>query len=143
MAEERTTKEYELAFLGQAEDVAQKANELVARLGGEVYLQSPVERIALEYKIKKNQSAYFGYFHLRMTPEQVEDLKRELNTFAPVARFLIVTPPFIKAKPRSLRPRPASPAAGQAPSAPERKPAEPLPLSNEALEKKIEEILNQ
>ncbi len=147
MSEEIITKEYELAFLGLEESVAQKAAELVARLGGEIFLQGPVERIALEYKIKKAPGAYFGYFHLRMTPVQIEDLKRELNVFPPVLRFLIVTPPFQKMKPRSARPaRPASaaPAAG-APVQPEtadRRP-ETLPLSNEALEKKIEEILKQ
>ena len=145
MTEEKITKEYELAFLGQEENAAQKVAELVTRLGGEIILQGPVERIALEYKIKKAASAYFGYFHLRMIPVQIEELKKELNVFSPLLRFLIVTPPFEKMKPRSARPtRPSSaPVGGQSqPEAPERKP-ETLPLSNEALEKKIEEILKQ
>lgn len=140
MEEDIQTKEYEISFLGQDEAGKDAVLNLLRREGGEVVLEGPVEKIALAYDIEKHSSAYFGYFHFRLSPDRLPALQNDLGTENAVLRFLIVTPPFAKTKPRSLgRPKTVS-SSGSAPA----KPApESLPLSNEALEKRIEEILQQ
>ncbi len=139
MEEEIQQKEYEISFLAKDETGRDTVLNLLRQEGGGVLMEGPVEKIALAYDIEKNSSAYFGYMHFRLTPDKLPALQRDLGTKSGVFRFLIVTPPFAKTKPRSMGRPKAAVAPGPVPT---RSP-EPLPLSNEALEKKIEEILQQ
>lgn len=140
MDKETNKKDYEISFLCKEEGGPDELRKFIIRSGGEVLLEGPVERIALAYKIKKEAAAYFGYFHFSMEPAAVKAMESDLNTSAFVLRYLIITPPFVKPKPRGTgRPK----AQGAPVQAAEKKPVEGLPLSNEALEKKIEEILQQ
>ncbi len=143
MAEGITTKEYELAFLAAEESGAPKVSAAIAKNGGGGFLPRPVERIALEYKIKKATSAYFGFLHFRMAPMGAKALEHEMNVMPGILRFLIITPPFVKTKPRIARPWSgiAPAAASLTPSDRVEREQTSLPISNEALEKKIEEIL--
>lgn len=131
-------KSYEISFLVKDESSAQKIATLIRQHGGEVSFESPVRNLALAYKINKEANANFGYFHFEMTPEELPALDRNLKTSSEVVRFLIITPAFLKTqniptlKPKS---RPISPRPTQEAN------KAPAPLSNEALEKKIEEIL--
>lgn len=136
-------KEYELSFLTKEETGKEKATEWVRRFGGEVTLEGTSENIVLAYPIEKQTSAYFGYLHFRMNPDQANALSRELTTSGSMLRFLLITPPSAKAKPRTSAPRmkPEQAQAGTVATT-ERKPASET-LSNEDLEKKIEEILQQ
>ena len=134
-------KDYEISFLAREEVGAHEVLRTVSRLGGEVILEGPLERIALAYKIEKEISAYFGYFHFRFSPDGMKSLRHELETNKAVLRFLIIHPPLVKAKPRlapRIRPQPVL-----APVPVEVKKMPSLPLSNEALERKIEEILQE
>lgn len=140
MEEEIQTKEYEISFLTQDEAGKDSVLGLLRREGGEVFMEGPVEKIVLAYDIEKHTSAYFGYFHFRLSPDKLPVLQHDLTTDNAVLRFLIVTPPFAKTKPRSS----GRPKAVSSPGSVPAKPApESMPLSNEALEKKIEEILQQ
>ena len=116
--------------------------EALKRRGAEILLEGPVEKIALAYAIRHQTSAYFGYMHFRVAPDAVRVISDDVKGHTTILRSLVVTPPLMKPKPRwegsKLRQRvPASAAPQQTPEAPKG----PLPLSNEALEKQIEEIL--
>jgi ribosomal protein S6 len=143
MEREVHLKEYELAYLAEDEKGADVVRAVLTREGGEIFAENPAERITLAYKINKKPSAYFGWFHFRLPPEMVAVLNRELKTKPEVMRFLIITPPFIKSKPKSA-PKKSKPSVAEAESksAPPPPPPPPL-LSNEDLEKKIEEILKE
>lgn len=137
--EEVGTKEYELAYLAQEENGADLVRAALVREGGEIFSENPAERITLVYKIAKQLQAYFGWFQFRLAPEALPALNHELKTKSGVLRFLIVTPPFVKSRPKFVpRPKQGPPAAEA-----ESRPVPPAPLSNEALERKIEEILQE
>lgn len=143
MEEPQDQKAYELSFLSKDEKGGSEVLELVKRLGGKIVLEGPFERISLAYPIKKEISAFFGFFHFRAAPDIVCVIDRDLRAHPSILRFLIVSFVYAKQKLREdMRPRPRTSMPVQLPvERIERKPAEPLPLSNEALEKKIEEIL--
>lgn len=135
-------KQYETAFLLKEESGVHDVVKSLKTRSAEIIFEGPVEKIDLAYKIKKESSAYFGYLHFEAAPEDVKSLNDDLRNKDSVLRFLIVTPPFVKSKarpsPRMILKTPAEPRIEK-----RRQPA-PLPLlSNEALEKRIEEILQE
>ena len=125
-------KDYEISFLvGQEKDV-EDVLKLLKREGAEILFEGTLKKIPLAYKIKKQSEAYFGYLHFRMSKDKVKSLGRDFLTASTILRSLIVTPPFVRPKPEPkarTRIAPAPPAQVG------------VPLSNEALERKIEEIL--
>lgn len=132
-------KKYEIAFLTKDETGAEGVGPFLKQHEAEIIRESALRKISLAYKIKKEQSAYFGCLHFAVDPERLKTIDRDLKSNPVVLRFLIITPPFVKQKPASLpktRPRTA-PTRSMIDSSSR----PPLPLSNEALEKKIEEIL--
>ncbi len=136
---ERDTKEYEIGFLATEETGAQAVLKALNQHKAEILLEGPVEKIALAYPINRQTSAYFGYIHFRTSPSEMPGLRKDLDIQSLVLRSLIITPPFVKPKPRwetKARMKPTTSAA----VTPELAPST-APLSNEALEKKIEEIL--
>jgi ribosomal protein S6 len=135
-------KDYEISFLTKEESSPDEVRKLLLRSGAEILLEGPVEKIALAYKIEKESSAYFGFFHFSFAPGAMPELQHELTTSPFVLRFLVITPPFVKAKPRPMG-KPMKAKAPEAAVPTEKKAVPSLPLSNEALEKKIEEILQQ
>lgn len=143
--EQKDKKEYEIGFLASDETGASAIASLVARFGGEVTSAGAVERIMLAYPIARNTHAHFGYLHCALVPTAVPELKDELLRTASVIRSLIITPPFVRQAPRQMPPERMRSAprayAPEAPAAAEQR-APIGPLSNEALEKRIEEIMN-
>src|SRR3989344_3364610 len=139
MDQDTARKDYEISFLVKEEKDAEGVAHLLGKTGGEVTLRGPVEKITLSYPIKKEMSAYFGFFHFSFPAARMAEFRKNLQTEQAVLRFLIVSPPFVKAAPRGIsRQRMAPPPAPVA-----RQPIVPAPLSNEALERKIEEILQE
>jgi ribosomal protein S6 len=134
---EKDKKEYELGYLLK-EEKNSEILDLVRAHDGEISLEGPVNRIHLAYEVKKEQEAYFGFVQFLMLPTKAKKLEAALNLNKNVLRSLIMTPPPMKEK---KRPEGAG-AAPQKPTAqPREQKAQPIALSNEALEKKIEEIL--
>lgn len=132
-------KEYELAFLIKEEGELPAVLDSIKRHGAEISLEGPLKNLSLAYKIKKQTSAIFGYCHFQLEPENLSALDHDLRMNSPIIRFLVITPPFSKAKSSPSR---ISARSRISPSKSEDVPAKStLPLSNEALEKKIEEIL--
>ncbi len=139
---EKQSKKYELSFLSKEEGGKEVLLQWINRFGGEVVLEGPVENIVLSYPIEKQTSANFGFVHFNMAPDQAAELSKELKTAGIFLRFLVITPPSVKTN----KPRASSSKSGPAEALPvvsaERKPVSDT-LSNEDLEKKIEEILQQ
>ena len=136
--ENEDKKDYEIGFLLRNEGDAQEIIKLLKQHEAEITFEGPLKKIALAYKIEHTLEAYFGYLHFKLSPEKVSDLDRDLKNKPAILRFLIITPPFVKMRAQTgLRPRDAQPVQPQ----PATVATSASPLSNEALEKKIEEIL--
>lgn len=129
---EDSKKEYEISFILTAPEAEKSLADVLAKNGAEVYFQKPAAEVRLAYKIKRHTSGWFGFYHFRMNPENVKEVRQALQLTPDVLRSLILTPPvkIVTEQPMStLRP-----------SADSKKPTAPI-LSNEALSEKLEEIL--
>lgn len=140
MREEGEKKEYEIAFLVEDEAAVPSVLTILKEHGAEVGFEGPCRRISLPYEIAGRPHASFGYCHFATAPPRVGELEKALRLHAGVLRVLISTPPFKKGAQRGARQKEEAVALTTSePSAPRKH--EPLPLSNEELEKKIGEIL--
>jgi len=168
--EVKEKKEYELAVLVKSEDDLASVVALVRANNGEISAEPQAKKLALAYEIKKDKEAIFAYLRFRALPEDCKNLEKALRTAGQVIRSLIVVPFPPNAVSTGERPSMAAGAgvgtgssvrrsstrtmrsgsgsgsgfgSGSGSSgAPDIKPSAPsVPLSNEALEKKIEEIL--
>lgn len=132
--ESEDKKKYEISFLIRDEAETPELLKILKQHGAEILFEGHLRKINLAYKIRKEASAYFGYLHFSAAPGAIAGLEEALRTKVSILRYLIVTPPFARMKSQQReRPREAAPASPAQLSA--------MPLSNEALEKKIEEIL--
>ena len=147
--EEKDKKEYELALLLNSEDDLAGVIKLVGTHNAESLSEPRAKRLQLAYEIKKHTEAVFVYFTFKMFGDDMKALEHELNTHADVLRFMVIASPAPAERtatsampPREeRRPRSNSYAAPAATPSEAPRPAPSKPLSNEALEKKIEEIL--
>lgn len=132
--EETGEKLYELAFVLKGQDAeATLMRVLESHRVMFEHKQQPRE-IKLAYPIKKQKSGLFGWYQFRVAGSEIEPISKALNLIEGVLRFLIVTPPPTVSVRPEVRPAPRP----QEPAKPE--PQETI-LSNEALEKKLSEIL--
>jgi ribosomal protein S6 len=92
----------------------------------------------LAYPIQKENYAFFGFTHFEGDPAAIGDLKNDLKLNPQVLRYLIITPPFVK---KSAWKKSGPSKSQLEETRPVPPPAEEPILTNEALEKKIEEIL--
>lgn len=136
--EKADPRNFEISYLVKDESSAGDVLKLLKQHDFAVDFESPVKKIALAYKIKKEVSAYFGFAHFTGNPTEIKSLDHNLTSNQQILRFLIITPPFSTTKPVSQKPRPIKSVRPKTET--EEKPIT-APLSNEALEKKIEEIL--
>lgn len=144
--EEKDKKEYELATLLKSEDNLAGVVTLVGQHNGEGVSEPHAKRLQLAYEIKKQTDAVFAYFTFRAFGDDVKALENDLNNRADVLRFMVIASPAPAERPSmGMMPHERrSPSARTTPRpAPtgDAKSSAPRPLSNEALEKKIEEIL--
>lgn len=137
-------KEYEIAVLLPSEGELPGVLTFIGQHNGEISLEPKAKNVALSYEIKGKKEAVFAYCNFRAYGEDAKTLEHDLNSKPEVLRYIIIASPPVAEKlgssmgmgPMRRRGRPTqTPVTGEAP-----KPAS-QPLSNEALEKKIEEIL--
>lgn len=145
---EETTKKYELSLMLRSEEAAEAVLALIKNQSLEVVEKNPVQKVKLAYPIKKETNAFFLSLVLSLSPDKVLPLDQELRLSEHVLRFLIITPPIAKEdkserSERFTKPRPdVSPQKTVETKAPVVSIApEPEVLTNELLEKKLEEIL--
>lgn len=132
--ESEDRKDYEISFLLKHESNAQEVLKLLKQHGAEITFEGPLKYLQLAYKIKHNTEAYFGYLRFKLAPDALAELSHDLGTKPAIIRVLIITPPF-------MRMRVPQPKREVSPMQPTSQPKSASPLSNEAIEKKIEEIL--
>lgn len=130
-------KEFEISYLVRGEKDSSEIFKLLKQHDFEISFESQAKRITLAYKIKKEISAYFGFARFKGDPAEIKSLNHDLESSDLILRFLIIASPFVQTKTASQKPRPVTTTKIKTEF--ETKPN--LPLSNEALEKKIEEIL--
>jgi ribosomal protein S6 len=154
--EEKDKKEYELALLLKTEENLAGVVAMVGSHNGEGLSEPRAKRLQLAYEIKKVNEGVFVYFTFKMYADDMKALEHELNSAADVLRFMVIASPAPAERPSAgLMPQreerrsrnsssshsSSSPAPAPVAEAPAPKVAPSRPLSNEALEKKIEEIL--
>lgn len=140
-------KEYEIAVLLKSEGDLANVLTLVGQHGGELSSETKSRNLALAYEIKKQKDAVFAYCNFKAFPDQVKELEHDLNNRQDVLRFLLIASPpaaekmapAMGALRRGRRPMRSSGPSSAPGAEPQKQPSKPL--SNEALEKKIEEIL--
>jgi ribosomal protein S6 len=143
--EDKDKKEYELALLLKTETDLAAVLTLVGQHHGEGVSEPRAKRLQLAYEIKKLNEAVFVYFTFKAFGYDINNLEHDLNSKAEVIRFMVIASPApaehvsSSAMPHDRRPSVRASAPRSAPT--EVKAAPSRPLSNEALEKKIEEIL--
>lgn len=133
-------KQYEIAFILKTED-AYAVKQALNNRGFSVLNESPVNKLRLAYPIKKELQAYWGYFAFNADPAGIKELSDDLKLRPEILRFLIVSLP--KKASRQKETQLSSKFSAVRPSEKVEKPVydKHAILSNEALEKKLEEIL--
>lgn len=138
-------KEYEIAFLVKEEQDAQNIKQDALRFEFSITEQGETKRITLAYPIEKEQGAWFGFFRGTATPEAIKKFSEELSLNASCIRQMIISNP-----PQKTVERPMRPSSGtQRPMIRKQEaPQKEIPaqtsgdiVTNEELEKKLEEIL--
>jgi len=139
MTEEKDKKEYEVSFLVKSEEQSQGVVKVLHHYGTEITGEGQLSKVRLAYPIKKETLAYFGYLWFTSEPSAIPQIEGDLRLSKDILRYIIVTPPVKK----TLRERQeAQESERPAPAAPAPVSSEPRKeLTNEDLEKKLEEIL--
>lgn len=147
-------KIYEISFLAKSEEAGEKISKTLKDGGFSIVEGVRTARIKLTYPVKKENFAYFGYLRFSGEPANIKGLGDKMKTEPEILRFSVVFRPVIKEKEqRTFRENPAGRTKVAAENreemevfqqqsvSPAKKPLKTETLSNEALEKKLEEIL--
>ena len=139
---EKDKKKYEISFLLKSEDEIPGVVSFLGQHNAEIVIEPRAKKLALAYKIKDNEEAFFVYCTVLAAGSDVKALEKDFTMRPEVIRSLIV------ALPTTLRRATGSENTGEKKDRPMRSAPSTQTnivsshsLSNEALEKKIEEIL--
>ena len=138
LKEDSDKKAYEVSFLLESEDKIDDVKRLFAQHGVDITEESPQKKINLAYEIKRMSQAFFGTLRVFSWPQNIKLLEKDLRGNKNVLRSLIVSLPSEKRDGGQDLKKPAMPVRRQSIFQRE---SRSKPLSNEAIEKKIEEIL--
>ncbi len=141
---DKEQKKYEIGFLAKTDKDGKEIIESLKNYQALIVGEDNGLRIKLAYPIKKEESAFFGCIQFSAAPDIIKKISDELNLNNRILRFLIITPPIVKSAtvsaPRTRRT--VLFKEKEAAKKVEIKKSEPQPiLTNEELEKKLEEIL--
>ncbi len=146
MDQETIKNNYEIAFWSKEENNG-SVKKILSKYGAEVTKEKPIQKMRLAYPIKKENFAFFGNVIFSAAPETIFNLKNDLNLQEEVLRYF-----FRKVKKRQTEEKDAR-ENSQTPNSPrergksffafrsDMKRGTDQILTNEALEKRIEEIL--
>lgn len=138
---EKVKKEYEIGVLVRKEEDIPEVRRAVEQHGGKFAADFQAKKIALAYRVKHEKEAVFAFSRFKAEPAEAKQLEHDLQTANIVLRSLITASFKISRrdvvgtlKKRTQANRQSAPVLqSTAPSA--------HTLSNEALTKKIEEML--
>lgn len=149
---EKENKKYEISFLASSEEARNSVVEVLKKFKAEIFDEGEFKRIRLAYPVKKQTSAFFGYIQFSAVPSIISGLKDSLKLNSQILRFMIIlaVDKNVLLKPKDIQIFEKSAASDEPylqrefkkvekriPKAPKHQPI----LSNEDLEKKLEEIL--
>jgi len=93
-------KIYEFSFLlsgrlNEAEvlPLFEKIEKIFEDWDGKIVRKSELEKKILTYPVKKEKEAYFGYFHLELSPDKIGEIKEKFRYENNILRYLCLTPP--------------------------------------------------
>jgi ribosomal protein S6 len=136
--DENNERVYELTLTCETEDVS-RAKAVLAKRGASIVAERPLEKIRFAYPVKKQGYAFLGSIRFTGVPD-IDGLSKELAQDGGIIRSLIhVVDTKLEEELRQIR---ALRAAAGGPRSFRKETTDPAVLTNEALEKKIEEILN-
>ncbi len=156
---EKESKNYEIGFLAKSEEGREGLVKILKDRRFSIIDGGDFSQIKLAYPIKKENFAYFGYLYFFGNPEDIKELRSELKIFPKILRFIIISKPVIMEKNKEREEQQVVPEKvslekpmptinNLQPTTYNRQPViEKLEkprsgsLSNEELEKKLEEIL--
>lgn len=131
---------YELGFLVK-EESSEPVKKILQKNNAVVFEESALTKVSLAYPIKKEKMAFFGYCRFTALPEAAAVIQEALKFQPEVLRVI-----FIKLSESAVRAAKANQGEIKRPvrrrEAEVKKEGSESGLSNEDLEKKIEEILN-
>ncbi|MDP1688881.1 MAG: 30S ribosomal protein S6 [bacterium] len=144
------TKQYEISIVFSSEEAYPSVISFIKGKVGQISFESPVRRIRLAYPIKKEETGFFAWLIVESSPEVMPVLQKDLERNPVVLRALIITPPL----PAKTERRAPSMKEKEVKVIQHEEPIKSMPvvepiretrsseaLSNELLEKKLEEIL--
>ncbi len=135
--EKKDNKRYEITFWLKDESTA-GVKEALQKNGVEIFAEKELRKMQLGYPIRRESYAFLGTIEFSVNPEAVQKIRETLNSGNFTLRYIITVAGERKTAERSefstFRERSAY--------APSFKKKEEGILTNESLEKKIEEILN-
>ena len=135
--DESNERVYELTLTSETENTS-RAKAVLAKRGATIVAERPLEKIRFAYPVKKQGYAFLGAIRFSGVSD-IAGLSKELAQDGGLLRFLVnVVDTKLEAELQQLR---ASRAAAGSRSF-RKEAADTTVLTNEALEKKIEEILN-
>jgi len=147
------TKNYEIGFLASSEEAAGRVADVLSEKGAKIISRAPSPRIALAYPILSHESAHFGSIVFSANGGVLPEIEGTLRMNNEILRHMVISHHEVgesRASGRFVRredeiPRIKEPSAQVKELAkakePKKRGAETGELTNEALEKKLEEIL--
>jgi len=138
--EGKIQKQYEIGVLIRKEDDIAEVRRVIAAHGGELTNDFQAKKIVLAYPIKKEKEAVFAWGVFAASGVEAKQLEQDLRTTAVVLRSLITIPLGSKKSVEAAAAEKKWNRTKHEPVVAEAK-IVPQTLSNEALTKKIEEML--
>jgi ribosomal protein S6 len=140
---EKVEKEYEIGVLVRKEDDIPEVRRVVEQHGGKFASDFQAKRVALAYPIKREKEAVFAFSRFKTEPTEAKRLEHDLETTNVVLRSLITVPFKISRRDAvGAGKRRMQAASRPSTSVPQSNASSSMHvLSNEALTKKIEEML--
>lgn len=139
LQEDSNKKAYEVSFLLASAEKVESVKRLLNQHGIDIKEEQTPKNINLAYPIEKVTQALFCAITVFSEPEKIKLLEKDMKTSRDILRCLIVILPKEKAGESSDQSKRVSSPVRRVTVI--QRELKPKTLSNEALEKKIEEIL--
>ena len=135
---------HELTYLVKSEDDDSRVSELLSGAGAEIERADALRKIQLAYPIQREAFAFFGVMLFRADLDKIADLSAKLHSEGRILRFLITRATRSQPERKGDRAgREGRPSGKMSPDGRRSSSGQGFvqSLSNEALQEKIEEIL--
>lgn len=136
---EEQKKFYEIGFVFGVEEGKTQVEKTIKDLQGEIIREGENLKLRLSYPINKQTNGFFSYVRFMLDPKDIDVLKKTLKLNSSILRFLVIKPTEGEGRTQPEREIKRERVVLASVELPSRKSTDTL--SNEELEKKIEEIL--